>query len=149
VIDATTGAFLANVSGEGQTALDAEPSWQRVKSSNPGLTDTATRYPPAKVSFTMSVLNGGPDASVGVSLTSRVPEGTSLSRVTTSQGRCTGGANGAPVTCELGPLDVRASATVVMEVDVRPGWRDPIVHTATITAPDDWNPVDNTATARA
>jgi hypothetical protein len=64
------------------------------------------------------------------------------SRSSTSQGSCTGTTL---ITCTLGTLDSGQSATVTLVV--RPGAEGPFANTATVNAPSDPTPGNNSSTA--
>jgi uncharacterized repeat protein (TIGR01451 family) len=66
------------------------------------------------VSYTVTVVNGGPDAAENVVMTDNLPGGVTLVSATPSQGTCT--AAGGVVTCDLGDLANGASAEVTIVV---------------------------------
>jgi hypothetical protein len=59
----------------------------------------------------MVVLNNGPSNATGVTVADPVPAGTSFVSASTTQGSCTGGA---VVSCQIGNLNVGASATITL-----------------------------------
>lgn len=63
------------------------------------------------LTLTATVTNNGPDLATGVQLSVTLPTGVTLVSATPSQGNCT---TGAPLTCALGNLAGRASATVTL-----------------------------------
>jgi len=85
------------------------------------------------VTYTLSLVNHGPSAATGVTITDPLPSGLSFISSTASQGSC--GASGQTVTCHLGTLG--AGATAVMTVDTR------------VASSDAGTTVQNTATATA
>ena len=85
------------------------------------------------VTYTLSLVNHGPSAATGVTVTDPLPSGLSFISSTASQGSC--GASGQTVTCHLGTLG--AGATAVMILDTR------------VASSDAGTTVQNTATATA
>ena len=65
------------------------------------------------LSYTLTVTNNGPNTANQVSLTDNVPQGTSFSSVSNSQGSCTGTY---VVQCDLGTLANLGTATVTINV---------------------------------
>jgi large repetitive protein len=85
------------------------------------------------VTYTLSLVNHGPSAATGVTVTDPLPSGLSFISSTASQGTC--GASGQTVTCHLGTLG--AGATAVVTVDTRvssSGVGTTVQNTATATA---------------
>jgi uncharacterized repeat protein (TIGR01451 family) len=65
------------------------------------------------VTYTISIVNNGPQDATGVQLIDTLPVSVTLDSATPSQGRCTGTTT---VTCDLSSLSYGASATVIMVV---------------------------------
>ena len=85
------------------------------------------------VTYTLSLINHGPSAATGVTVTDPLPSGLSFISSTASQGSC--GASSQTVTCHLGTL--AAGATAVMILDTR------------VASSDAGTTVQNTASATA
>lgn len=66
-----------------------------------------------RLTYTLTVRNGGPAIATGVQLTDDLPRGIALGQITSSQGSC-GGTD--PVLCALGTLTSGAAATVTIDV---------------------------------
>jgi uncharacterized delta-60 repeat protein/uncharacterized repeat protein (TIGR01451 family) len=82
------------------------------------------------MTYTVAVMNNGPDASSGVTVTDQLPPTVAFISATPSQGSCT--ESGGIVTCDLGTIGNGASATVDIVVEPRvPG---AITNTASVTA---------------
>jgi uncharacterized repeat protein (TIGR01451 family) len=93
--------------------------------------------------YTLVATNKGAVRATNVVVGDQLPGEVQFVSVSTSQGTCTGGQL---VTCQLGVLEVGASATVI--VVVRPLSPGLVVNTATVGgAESDSNPADNTSTA--
>ncbi|HWP45948.1 MAG TPA: FG-GAP-like repeat-containing protein [Candidatus Limnocylindrales bacterium] len=97
------------------------------------------------LSYTITVINNGPSAATGVTLTDTLPSGMTFISATPSQGTCTGTS---PVTCTLGILPVSATATVILVG--KPTTTGSLVHTVSVanlaTNETDPNLANNTAT---
>jgi uncharacterized repeat protein (TIGR01451 family) len=95
------------------------------------------------IAYTLTVTNGGPGSTGGVTLTDSLPAGTSLYSVVSSQGTCAGTST---LTCALGALEDGASATV--QVTAIANATGAQTDTASIggTATDP-NPANNSASA--
>jgi uncharacterized repeat protein (TIGR01451 family) len=110
--------------------------------SKTGAPDPATAGSP--LTYTLTVLNNGPDTAQDVSLSDPLPAGVTFVSANASQGSCAGTAT---VTCQLGTLADGAPATVT--IGVTPSNGGALTNTATVTAstsdPDQSN---NTATAQ-
>jgi len=97
----------------------------------------------ANLTYTLSVVNQGPAAATGVTVTDTLPAGVSLVSATATQGACTGSST---ISCSLGSLASGATATVTLLV--RPAAAGAIVNTAAVGAGEpDPNPSNNSATA--
>ncbi|KQQ92939.1 hypothetical protein ASF62_14210 [Leifsonia sp. Leaf325] len=101
------------------------------------------------VSFSMLVVNNGPNPARGVVLTDPIPAGITVTGTTATQGSCAADAD--PVSCELGTLASGASATVVVTGRTDPGSTETsVTDIATVTSTtSDPDLSDNTAGATA
>jgi uncharacterized repeat protein (TIGR01451 family) len=73
------------------------------------------------IRFQLDVHNYGPVAAQNVVLEDMLPEGLTVFNVNTGPGSCTTGTPGAePLTCNLGTLEVGASATVIVSAHIDP-----------------------------
>ncbi|TXI31087.1 MAG: IPTL-CTERM sorting domain-containing protein [Ottowia sp.] len=99
--------------------------------------DTAT--------YTLTVTNNGPLASNGAQVMDPLPAG--LSFVSSPDGCVAAGSN---VSCAVGALAVNATKTFHVLVQLANPYtgNSPIINTATLDAPGDTNPGNNTGTAR-
>jgi uncharacterized repeat protein (TIGR01451 family) len=134
---ATSGALQHSISvtlvvttGSGGTDLSITKSdWPRPVAAQTNL------------SYSLRVINQGPDVATGVQLTDALPPVTLVS-VTTTQGACSGTST---VTCSIGMLGTGSSATIT--IVVAPSAIGPISNTATVTGDQpDPNPDNNSAT---
>jgi uncharacterized repeat protein (TIGR01451 family) len=97
----------------------------------------------ARLAYTITVTDKGPDAATNVRLSDPLPGSTVLLAVTASQGTCS---EGPILTCSLGTIQKGQLVTVV--VVVRPTSIGTIENTATAVGTEpEANPADNTATA--
>lgn len=71
------------------------------------------------LTYTVTVTNNGPDVARSVTLIDNLPARASFLSATASQGTCSGGTGGLPVTCQLGGLTPSTSATVTIVVRAR------------------------------
>jgi uncharacterized repeat protein (TIGR01451 family) len=95
------------------------------------------------LTYTLTVLNQGPDSATGVTLTDELPGTVTFVSATPSQGGCGGPAFGI-VTCTLGGLANGASATV--DIVVEPNALATITNKASAVAnEEDLNPGDDVA----
>ncbi|MGH9802450.1 MAG: carboxypeptidase regulatory-like domain-containing protein, partial [Blastocatellia bacterium] len=95
--------------------------------------------------FTLTTTNNGPSPATGVVVTDQLPAGISFVSATTSQGSCSN--NAGTVTCNLGNLAVRASATITLTVS--PAAAGSITNTASVKANEpDSNTANNQASAQ-
>lgn len=93
--------------------------------------------------YAITVVNDGPAAAAGATLTDVLPDTVSYLSVITTQGTCTGGKT---VRCSFGTLAPGSSATVTLKVN-RVG-KQAVVNTATVTSSVfDIHMSDNSATA--
>ncbi|NOT59899.1 MAG: DUF11 domain-containing protein, partial [Acidobacteria bacterium] len=91
---------------------------------------------------TLTVTNNGPDVAAGVMLAVTLPVGVTFNAATSSQGACT---NAAPLSCSLGALAPRATATATLTVT--PTATGTITTRATVTsASPDLTTANNSAT---
>ena len=117
------------------------------------VTKTASPDPGTKgsnLSYTITVTNNGPGIADAVSVSDSLPSGTTFVSAAATQGNCTtpaAGASTGTLTCNLGSLANRASATVRMVVNVTALPGATISNTATVRAStSDPNSANNTAT---
>jgi uncharacterized repeat protein (TIGR01451 family) len=110
-------------------------------SNNPAL-------PGRLLTYSIRVVNLGPDAANSVVLTDPLPAGTTFVSCTAVPGSCTGPAPGTDgVTADLGTIAVGSAATVTIVVDVTASYGN-LVNTATATSSTpDPNPGNNSSTA--
>jgi uncharacterized repeat protein (TIGR01451 family) len=74
-----------------------------------------------QLTYTLTVINGGPSTAENVVLQDRLPGGITVAHTTPSQGMCSSGVPGnpsLPLTCNLGTLAGSHTATVTVVVDV-------------------------------
>jgi uncharacterized repeat protein (TIGR01451 family) len=96
------------------------------------------------LTYTITVNNGGPSTATNVTLADTLPASVTFGSATPSQGSCT--QSGGTVTCNLGSIADRGSATVT--ITVTPNAAGTISNTATVSANEsDPNSANNTATA--
>lgn len=96
------------------------------------------------VTYTLTVTNNGVGVAANVQVIDALPiDDASLVSVNSSQGTCNGG-----VTCQLGDMNVNATATITVVVRVDSDQTTPILNTARVSAsnPDD-NPGNNESSA--
>jgi uncharacterized repeat protein (TIGR01451 family) len=94
--------------------------------------------------YSITVRNRGAASAVGVTVRDILPDCLIGSQITTSQGRFTLG--GQMLTAELGTLDPGASATIMIETSGVPDCAPSFRNTASVSAPNDTNMANNTAT---
>jgi uncharacterized repeat protein (TIGR01451 family) len=96
--------------------------------------------------FTISVLNTGPQDATGVTVTDTLPAELTLVSATPSQGSCQGTSS---ISCDLGSLASPRSAEVTIEVTVKAaGTNNTITNQASVSAAEpDLKPGNNSATA--
>ncbi len=95
----------------------------------------------AKLTYAITVTNGGPNDATGVTLTDALPSHIILEKIHSTQGSCTGISI---VSCVLGTLPVGASATV--QIVIKPMDTGTITNTATVSGVEaDPNSANNTA----
>ncbi|HZM87895.1 MAG TPA: HYR domain-containing protein [Blastocatellia bacterium] len=103
----------------------------------------------ANITYTIVVINNGPDTDLGATFTDIIPVGTTFVSLT-SPGSCSTppvGATGT-VTCSLGALPPGGSAAITLVVNVNAAPGGTITNTATISGTSsDPNPINNSATA--
>lgn len=93
--------------------------------------------------YLVIVTNNGPTPSSGVVMTDNLPSGTTLVNYFESQGTCTPNATGTELVCDIGYLDVGASANVEIVVSTSPNDPNAVVrvNTATVTCEGDPEPM--------
>lgn len=93
--------------------------------------------------YTLTVLNNGPAASDGAQIIDTLPAGLNV----VSAPGCAPAAN--TVTCPVGSLAVGSSLAFVVTAQIDPAYAGPptATNTASVDAPGDTNPANNTATA--
>ncbi|WP_020508845.1 DUF11 domain-containing protein [Actinomycetospora chiangmaiensis] len=114
-VDPTPGAAAAELAAPVAAATDLQA---RVE-ADPLTTPYGTVVPGTRVALRTSAVNTGPSQSVGATLTTTLPAGSSVVSVLSNRGRC--GATGARVDCpatDLGPGGTVA-ATIVVDVPTR------------------------------
>lgn len=95
------------------------------------------------LTYTLTVMNGGPADATGVTVTDTLPGSLALSTITPSQGSC--GNVGNTVTCNLGTITNGGNATVMIEVT--PTEAGAILNTAVVAGDQpDPDPSDNSDT---
>ncbi|WP_139558817.1 DUF11 domain-containing protein [Methylotetracoccus oryzae] len=101
-------------------------------------TASPSPFPPSSpITYTVTVVNNGPDAASEVTLV----DGPLRGAATPSQGTCS---NGAPLVCYLGFLDVGTSASVTLKLPPRSGGTTRIYNSVQVNAaPVDPNPRNN------
>ncbi len=98
-------------------------------------------FPSDPLVYTIDSANAGPGPARNTVVTDRIPDGTHLVSVTTTQGTCT--ATGLLVTCRLGTVPARRKATVVVTAKVDADRLAPLTNAAAAFSPDDADPSDN------
>jgi len=94
------------------------------------------------ITYTMTVLNNGPDVATGVTLTTAVPVGTTFVSATPSAGSCLGTTS---ITCTLNTMDISASRVVTLVVTATSAGTKTVTATATTdSATTDSNTANNT-----
>ena len=105
------------------------------------------------LTYSLAVANGGPSNASDVAVSDPLPANTTFVSITVTGWDCTTPAVGATgsVSCSLASLPVGPAPTITVVVKVGAGvapGTDVIVNTATVTAPHDTNPDNNTSTAK-
>ena len=112
------------------------------------ITKTPLQPPPygtgGGLTYTITVVNGGPGSAANVVVTDILPAGTTFVSATPSQGSCSGTTT---VTCTLGTLANAGSATISLSLTL-PSTPGPMSNTASVatTSPDP-NPANNSSTS--
>ena len=101
---------------------------------------------PTPVTFTIHVTNLGPSAATDVLLTDPLPQGASVHLITTTQGSCV--IDSGIAHYEVGTLEVGASATLILGVNLPTGGAITNRVEATLSQPD-LNPADNSSTVKS
>lgn len=136
VVTPTAAGTIKNDAIASSSAVTTTGASDQENTSVEGVTNLSVSkvdFPdPARVghplTYTVVVTNGGPSASVVVTLTDILPASTNLGSVTPSQGSCSPGST---VTCTLGFLGTGGSATVT--IVVTPTATGLITNTAVVT----------------
>jgi uncharacterized repeat protein (TIGR01451 family) len=84
-----------------------------------------------QLTYTVNVLNNGPDAAASVALTDTLPSGVSFVSATPSSPTCSEA--GGTVTCSLGTVASGSNTDVIIVVDVNPGTSGIITNLATVS----------------
>ncbi|MGH7854974.1 MAG: SBBP repeat-containing protein, partial [Candidatus Binatia bacterium] len=93
----------------------------------------------ASVTYTITVINDGPDSATDVELTDVLPAGVGLVSVTPTAGACAGSST---IVCDLGDLANGASATVTIVVNISAAGK--LTNSATVSsAESDTDPSNN------
>ncbi|WP_106815001.1 DUF7507 domain-containing protein [Microbacterium timonense] len=140
--DGVANQDRTSVSNPTQTSVNAAADLAIAKTL-----DTAPLIAGRPATFTIEVLNKGPQTATGVTVSDAVPSGFSVTQVDPEQGTCDIAAS---VTCTIGSLAVGASATIsvtgTVAASLDPG--SALVNTASVSGDlTDPTPADNTATA--
>ena len=97
-----------------------------------------------RLAYTMTVVNHGPEAATGTTLTGTLPASSTFVAVTASRGNCTVQMTAQTVTCDLGTLAAHTSP--VVRLVVRPLRVGTISFTAAVSANEsDADPTNNPA----
>ncbi len=89
-------------------------------------------YENSQFTYTLSIVNFGPGAATGVTVTDTLPAGVTLVSATPSQGSCSGTST---ITCSLGNLAAQATATIRLVVLLPMKFAGTLLcNTATITS---------------
>ena len=95
------------------------------------------------LTYTITIMNGGPNAALGVTMTDELPAGVVLVAANSTQGACSGSST---VTCDIGTLESGSSAAVT--IIVTPITAGVLTNTASVGSNiADLNTTNNTATA--
>ena len=101
--------------------------------------------PSGTLAWTITSTNHGSGPARNTVVTDRIPDGTTLVGVKTSQGSCT--SVGQVVTCSIGTVQPGALATVVITAKVAADRTGTLTNAATVLSPDESDPSDNVAQA--
>ena len=112
----------ANNSASRDTAVAPEADLSVTKAGSP---DSVTVG--AAITYTLTVINGGPSDATGVTLTDRLPAGVTLVSSSTNRGSCTGTST---VICTIGSL--RQGDNAVVTITVTPGSAGALTNTASV-----------------
>jgi uncharacterized repeat protein (TIGR01451 family) len=96
------------------------------------------------IRYELTVRNAGTASALGVTLSDTLPTCLTNIRVTTTQGRFR--VRGKTVTADLGRLDPGASATITITATVDPACAPNISNMVSVSAPNDTNAANNSAT---
>ena len=87
------------------------------------------------IRFQLQVTNNGPSTAENVVLEDMLPEGVSVFIVNPGPGSCTTGVPGSePLRCNLGTLDVDASATVIVSLHIDPDYLGALENDAVVSS---------------
>jgi uncharacterized repeat protein (TIGR01451 family) len=140
VTTATTDTNPANNTSSSTTAIALPADLAVTKTASPGPYGTGQL-----ITWTITVNNnGGVAAAANVTVTDVLPAGSTFASAVPSTGSCSGTTT---VTCNLGTLNVGASATITLKANLPP--TSGVVSntaTATTTTPDS-NPANDSATS--
>ena len=101
--------------------------------------------PGGTLSWTITSTNHGSGPARHTVVTDRIPDGTTLVGVRTSQGSCTSA--GQVVTCSIGTVEPGAVATVVVTAKVDADRTAALTNATSVLSPDESDPSDNVAQA--
>lgn len=131
----TPGAFQQTEGGGENNAFAMKiatvASDLQLTNSAPASVDTG-----AKLSYTITAVNNGPDAATNVAVVDAVPAGSTFASVSTTAGTCTspGVGDTGTVRCVIGNLAVNGTAIVTLTVNVTAAAGKEVVDTARISA---------------
>jgi uncharacterized repeat protein (TIGR01451 family) len=141
---ATTGGITDSIAAN--NTASATTIVQAKTSTDLAITKTASPNPVGQgqlVTYLLTVVNNGPGTATGVTVSDTLPAGMSLISASPSAGSCSGAAT---ITCTIGSLAVRGTATV--SIVVQASTLGTISNTATVTgAQTDPVPANNSSTA--
>jgi uncharacterized repeat protein (TIGR01451 family) len=139
VVDIRNGLYILRYTGPGAEDV-AAVSFLEGNSNLPNdgadlsltKSDSQDRAPVGRdLTYTLTVVNGGPDPATGVTVTDQLPSSVSFVSATASQGSC-GESNGT-VFCTLGTVPVGTPITI--DIVVRPTQAGPITNSASVASP--------------
>ncbi len=101
--------------------------------------------PGGTLAWTITSTNHGSGPARNTVVTDRIPDGSTVVGVTTSQGSCT--SVGQEVTCSIGTVEPGAVATVVVTAKVAADRTAALTNATSVLSPDESDPSDNVAQA--